>query len=219
MVSSSVTPNDDDTQADFSFVMQSLFSALPDQVLVAERVIDESVENGVKTTTYRATFTGPGAARAAEDFRPDGSIIGERLITAEDDNTVSVTYTVQESADKTNRLRYFNSTSIQIVPAEIDEFPNEGAPPILFKGAPRAATIVEDGYEIWSDEAPPVHPVLNDSRLHLLNKTTSVRPWSHDRDGSPSAYIRTWNYVYKSAEDFTSEQFVSDLETRFQQKP
>ena len=35
--------------------MQSLFCALPDQVLIAERVVDESIENGVELTDD--TFT------------------------------------------------------------------------------------------------------------------------------------------------------------------
>lgn len=219
LTSASVTPSDDDTEADFTYVIQSLFSALPDQVLIAERVVDESVENGVKTTTYRATFTGPGATRAAEEFRPEGTIVGERTLTAEDDNSVSVTYTVQESADQTKRLRYFNSTSIQIVPAETDEFPLDSAQPILFSGAQRATTIVEDGYEICSGEAPPAHPALNDSRLVLVNKTTSVRPWSHDRDGNAASYIRTWNYTYKSSEPFATDEAITALEANFQQQP
>jgi len=97
------------------------------------------------------------------------------------------------------RLQYFNSISIQVVPKEVEEFPVDLGEPILFEGAQRASTIVEDGYEVQADEAPPVHEGLSDTSIVLINRSTSVRPWSHDSEGKPGAYIRTWNYTYIAA--------------------
>lgn len=92
LVSASITKNDNDTEADYSYTIRSLFSALPDNVVIAERVIDESLEDGVKTTTYRATFVGPGASQAAERFKPEGSVIRQSKSVSEDSNSVTITY-------------------------------------------------------------------------------------------------------------------------------
>jgi len=214
LTSVSVTPNDEDTEASFSFTMQSLFAALPQQVNIARRTVEESLDNGVKTTTCRATFTGEGALQAAQEFRPEGKVTGESIVTSEDENTVSVTYTVQEPADGTHRLRYFNSVSIQPGEAELDIFPMGGQAPLIQVGAQRAATIVEDGYEVWNGSVPPVHPALVDGKIHVYNRSTAVRPWSHDAGGLPVAWIRTWNYTYKSSEKLDTPEALTQLESR-----
>ena len=112
-------------------------------------------------------------------------------------------------------LRFFNSITIRDIPVEIEEFPVDSDRPVLFEGARRAATIVEDGYEVYAGEPPPVHEELAEAGLVVTNKTTGVRPWSHDGEGSPTAYIRTWNYTYKTTELLDSGEKIVALEKKF----
>jgi len=196
MVSSSVTPNDDDTQADFSFAMQSLFSELPDQVLVAERVVDESVENGLKTTTYRATFTGPGASRAAEDYKPEGSVLRRSISTSEDRDSVTVTYTVQDSLTGAQRLSYYNSLSIEKSLPSLQTKIMDGGNPTIFIGGNTPAVIRENGRTVYKDEVPPEVAPLAAGGLYLRSSLTTVRPESASDEGDAVHFVRRWSYVY-----------------------
>ena len=146
LISASIVKNDDDTEADYSYTIRSLFSSLPDNVLVAERIVDESIEDGVKTTTYRATFVGSGASYAAERFKPEGEIIRQSKSASEDDNSVTITYTVKDSVDGTQRLRYHNAVAIDWALPAKTTFESDGQPPLIMDGARGVTTITEEGF-------------------------------------------------------------------------
>jgi hypothetical protein len=196
--SASVTPSDDDTEADFTFTMESLFSALPDQVTTAERVVEESVENGVRTTTYRATFTGPGASRAAESYRPAETVIRRSTSTSEDRNSVSVIYTVEDSPSGARRLSYFNSVSIDKAVPERRTFRTQDGS-FVFEGAPTEATVREHGETVYSGDVPPEVQSLSAAGLYLRSNSTTVEPASRAEDGTPSTFRRAWSFSYVAA--------------------
>ena len=195
-VSSNVAPNDDDTEASFSFAMESLFASLPEQVLIAERLTDESVEDGVRTTTRRATFTGPGAERAADEYRPAGSVLRRSRSTSPDRNSITVTYTVQEPFAGAQRLSYRNSISIEKSVPETRIFKLEGEKNLRFQGASTEAVIRETGEVTYQGEIPPEVPPLGAAGLSLRSSSTTVSPAAKTDDGSPTAFSRTWNHTY-----------------------
>ncbi len=198
LTSTSVTPNDDDTEAGFTFVMESLFAALPDQVTIAERVVEESVENGVRTTTYRATFTGPGASRAVDSYRPTETVIRRSTSTSEDRNSVSVTYTVEDSPTGSRRLSYFNSVSIDRAVPEHRSFKAENAS-FVFEGAPTEATVREHGETVYSGDVPLEVQPLSAAGLYLRSHSTTVEPAGRAEDGTPSTFRRSWSFSYVAA--------------------
>lgn len=219
LTASSVTPNDDDTEADFTFAMQSLFSALPDQVLIAERAVEESVENGVKTTTYRATFTGPGATRAAENYKPSGTVLRRSVSTSEDRNSVSVTYTVKDSLSGTQRLSYHNTISIEKSVPKHTALKIEGDNAIIFKGANVEAVVRETGEITYKDIIPPeINPVSN-AGIHLCSSRTAIQPQDYNDEGEPTAYLRSWDYTYFASNNEVIQAAMSQLYERLNQMP
>ena len=205
LISASIVKNDDDTEADYSYTIRSLFSSLPDNVLVAERIVDESIEDGVKTTTYRATFVGPGASYAAERFKPEGEIIRQSKSASEDDNSVTITYTVKDSVDGTQRLRYHNAVAIDWALPAKTTFESDGQPPLIMDGARGVTTITEEGFSIWKGVIPPPHPPITSAGLVLTNKATKVEPESEEITGLPNTYLRTWSYTYWVSDEITEE--------------
>jgi len=209
LTSASITKNDDDTEADYSYTIRSLFSALPENVLIAERVIDESIEDGVKTTTYRATFTGPGASRAAERFKPDGSVIRQSKSVSEDSNSIAITYTVKDSADGTQRINYTNSISIEPGRDTYTEFRAEGQKPVIFKGAQGKTVIRETGQAIYKGGIPPFHQPIDDSRLILVSQIITLQVKDKTTESNPISFIRSWSYTYWSSEPITDSDVPS----------
>jgi hypothetical protein len=209
LITASITKNDDDTEADYTYTIRSLFSALPDNVLVAERIIDESIEDGVKTTTYRATFVGPGASHAAQNFKPEGSVIRQSKSVSEDNNSVSITYTVQDSTDGSQKLYYTNSISVETGSDTHTEFPVEGQQPIIFKGAQTKTIVREVGQSVFKGEIPPAHPPIDDSRLTLVSQITTVQPKDRSTESEPLTFVRNWSYTYWSAEPITDASIPS----------
>jgi hypothetical protein len=183
LITAAITKNDDDTEADYIYTIRSLFSALPNNVLVAERTIDESIEDGVKTTTYRATFVGPGASRAAEQFKPEGAVIRQSKSVSEDGNSVSITYTVTDSADGIQRLRHQNGISIHWGLPSKTTFEAECQPPIVMVGARGVTTITEEGFSTYKGAIPPEHPQIDNAALTLTNRVTRIEPESRDLTG------------------------------------
>jgi hypothetical protein len=205
LVAASITKNDDDTEADYSYSIRSLFSALPDNVVIAERVIDESIEDGVKTTTYRATFIGPGASQAADNFKPEGTVIRQSKSVGEDDNSVTITYTVKDSVDGAQRLRYHNAISVDWgIPART-AFEADGQSPLIMDGARGVTTITEEGYSIHKGEIPPAHQPIDSPQLVLTNKVTKIEPEAKQIAGEPDSYTRTWSYTYWVSDEITEE--------------
>ena len=199
LTSASIVKNDDDTEADYSWTIRSLFSYLPDNVLIAERVIDESVEDGIKTTTYRATFVGSGAASAAERFKPDGAVIRQSKSVSEDNNSISIAYTIIDSADGAQKLSYANSVSIETGCGTHIEFPVEGQEPLIFKGAQGKTVIREIGQSVYKNALPPEHSPINDSRLILVSQVTTVQVKDKSIDSEPLTFVRNWLYIYWTA--------------------
>jgi hypothetical protein len=199
--------------------MQSLFSELPDQVLVAERVVDESVENGVRTTTYRAMFTGPGASRAAEDYKPSDTVLRRSISTSEDRNSVSVTYTVQDSLTGAQRLSYYNSLSIEKSLPALEAHVMDGDNPIIFKGGNAPAVIRENGRTVYKDEVPPEVPPLAVGGLYLRSTLTTVRPESTSDEGDAVHYVRRWSYTYIAKSNAELTAALPLLYERLKQQP
>jgi hypothetical protein len=217
--SSSVAPNTDDTQAGFTFVMESLFSSLPDQVMIAERVVDESVENGVRTTTYRATFTGPGAARAAEDYRPDETVLSRSTSTSEDRDTVSVTYTVREPLPGSPRMSYSNSISMEKSVPKVEVMSLEGHQSVAFRGGDTPAFVRENGETAYRDSVPPEVPPLASAALFLTGAITSVEPSGFAEDGAPAGYVRRWSYTYTAVSNEDVSAALPELYNRLSSLP
>jgi len=134
----------------------------------------------------------------------EGAVIRQSKCVSEDNNSVTITYTVQDSADGSQRLRYSNTLTVISSLPETEEFPVDGQPPLIMKGGRRLGVLTENGHEISRGQIPPAHMPLSDARFTLTRKTESVRPYLNGIDGTPDLYIRTWDYTYKFSDEITS---------------
>jgi hypothetical protein len=144
-----------------------------------------------------------GASSAADNFKPEGSVIRQTKSVSEDNNSVSITYTVRDSADGSQKLHYTNSISIETGSDTHAEFRTEGQQPIIFKGAQSKTVIREVGQSVFRGRIPLAHPPIDDSRLTLISQITLVQPKDKSIESEPLTFVRNWSYTYWSAEPIT----------------
>jgi hypothetical protein len=81
-------------------------------------------------------------------------VIRQSKSVSEDNNSVTITYTVQNSADGSQKLHYTNSISIETSSDTHAEFRTEGQQPIIFKGAQRKTVIWEVSESAFKGRTP-----------------------------------------------------------------
>jgi hypothetical protein len=196
--SESITPNEEDTEAAYTFILRKLFSPLPRNVRIAERIATENLDRNRRTITYKAQFTGPGASDAAEEYlaQAPGQIVEKSVATHTDSEAVEIEYTVVMPGTDGRRVELSESITLTGGIPEVRAFPVDGREPVFFKGAVRPYEVIQSGSEVWLDCEPPLRPTLNSTELVLADSKTEIIPGPNASGGQPATYTRTWQYRY-----------------------
>lgn len=203
LVESTVTTDDGDVEASYSYTVASLFAALPIGVRIAERMESEEETGGERRVTYRATFTGEGAGRAAEEYlrTSEHPVVSRNITRTPDRAQVEVIYTTVEPVGGGSRISFAESVTITGPGREITEFPIEGKSPVLFRGADRASVIRQVGVAVHRGEVPPERRPLDHPGLVQLRPENTVEVDSFAYDASAGTFSRRWAYSYLTTDD------------------
>ena len=177
--------------AEFEFHYTTAPSPLPRGVSFSRRIVAVNDEEGRRTVEYEAEFRGRGAEEAAERFRPQGNLIGCRIV--KEDGAVKVRYRVVERGEKeTVVVRRLvvrgGGRSVKAVGGQ-----NRVA---VFTGGVVPVEVEERGEAVRLNQPPGVVSPLKLKDLVLAERSYEVEPETLDVGGRVVAWRMRWRFVY-----------------------